>query len=110
MACVSGRSITWFNRVNPKPLITNLCFTGAQIAERTHFNWTFPLPAFDFFAVISKPQWSMANDQRPESFLQYWPLIPDHWPLALKALARLSRAESRRSLDSSIASTHRKSL
>jgi hypothetical protein len=37
-------------------LITSFCFLGAQIAERTHFNCTFPLAAFDFFAVISKPQ------------------------------------------------------
>jgi hypothetical protein len=37
IAELSGRSITWFNRVNPNPLITSFCFTGAQIAEITHF-------------------------------------------------------------------------
>jgi hypothetical protein len=52
MAAVSGRSMTWFSRVKPRPLITSFCFTGAQIAERTHFNWIFPLPEFVFFAVI----------------------------------------------------------
>src|SRR5271170_2663996 len=52
MAALSGRSITWFSRVKPNPLTTSLCFTGAQIAERTHFRWIFPPPAFGFFAVI----------------------------------------------------------
>src|SRR5580692_13065521 len=49
---VSSRSITWFSRVKPSPLTTSLCFTGVQIAERTHFRWSLPPPALDFFAVI----------------------------------------------------------
>ena len=43
MAAVSGRSITWFSRVNPRPLTTFFCFTGVQIVDRTHFNWILPL-------------------------------------------------------------------
>src|ERR1700758_1289617 len=66
-AAVSGRSITWFSLVNPKPLITSFCFSGAQIADRTHFRWILPLPAFDFFAVISEPQWPVISDQWPEN-------------------------------------------
>ena len=70
------RSITWFSRVKPSPLITSLCFTGAQIAERTHFSCIFPLPAFVFFAVISNlsGQWSVAS----QSLCSYWPLATDH--------------------------------
>jgi hypothetical protein len=37
IAALSGRSITWFSRVNPNPFTTRLCFTGAQMAETTHF-------------------------------------------------------------------------
>ena len=53
IAAVSGRTITWFSRVNPRPFTTFLCFTGVQIIDRTHFNWIFPL-AIDFavFVVI----------------------------------------------------------
>jgi len=54
IAAVSGRSITWFNRVNHSPLTTFLCFTGVQIIDRTHFNWILPLATdFDVLVVIS---------------------------------------------------------
>ena len=55
MAGVSGRSMTWLSRVKPRPLTTNLCFTGEQIAERTHLMCTFPDPAFDvvFVAILT---------------------------------------------------------
>jgi hypothetical protein len=51
-------------------LITSFCFSGAQIAERTHFNCIFPPPEFVFFAVISEPQWSVAKDQWPTNPIQ----------------------------------------
>jgi len=53
MAAVSGRTITWFNRVNPSPSTTFLCFTGEQMADRTNFKWIVPFVAFVVFAVIS---------------------------------------------------------
>src|SRR5215831_10646269 len=65
-AAVSGRSITWFSRVNPRPLITNFCFSGAQIAERTHFRWIVPLPEFDFFAVICNLSLELFGDLAAE--------------------------------------------
>jgi hypothetical protein len=52
IAGLSGRSITWFSRVNPSPLITCFCFTGEQMAEITHFKCIFPATAFGFFVVI----------------------------------------------------------
>jgi hypothetical protein len=55
MADVFGRSITWFRRVNPSPLITLLCFMGEQIADRTCLIWMVPLDDFDVFVVISIP-------------------------------------------------------
>src|SRR5271166_4589615 len=53
IAALSGRSITWFKRVNPNPLTTRFCFTGAQMAETTHFRCIFPATAFGFFVVIA---------------------------------------------------------
>ena len=56
IAAVSGRTITWFSRVNPNPFTTNLCFSGVQIADRTHFSWILPLGVyFDVLVVISLP-------------------------------------------------------
>src|SRR5215472_5731029 len=90
IAGVAGRSITWFRRVNPRPLITRLCFSGAQIAERTHFRCNFPPPEFDFFAVIST---SGAKGQRPMAGthrLSAGRPISDRRPLALKFFRHLA--------------------
>src|ERR1051325_12105165 len=43
---VSSRSITWYSRVKPSPLMTSLCFTGVQIFERTYCSRIF------FFAAV----------------------------------------------------------
>src|SRR5208337_3907234 len=64
IAAVSGRSITWFSRVKPSPLITFLCFTGVQMIDRTHFNCSFPLTTdFDVLVVISLPRLHACNRQ-----------------------------------------------
>src|ERR1051325_7796153 len=42
---VSSRSITWYSRVKPSPLMTSLCFTGVQIFERTYCSRIFFFPA-----------------------------------------------------------------
>ena len=35
---LSTRSTIWFSRVKPSPLITSLCLTGVEIAERIILN------------------------------------------------------------------------
>jgi hypothetical protein len=43
--------------VKPSPLTTSLCFTGEQIADRTHLMCSFPELAFDVvFPAIAIPQ------------------------------------------------------
>src|SRR3982074_825940 len=103
IAAVSGRTTTWFSRVNPSPFTTFLCFTGVQIADRTHFNWIFPLATdVDVLVFISLPRsWSSViserlatNDQRL-TLLQLLYRLASQRRNVFPALELLQRVERR---------------
>src|SRR5664279_2842361 len=61
---VSSRSITWYIRVNPRPLITSLCLTGVQIAERTYLRCNFDPAAAALVSVFLRIR-AMIKAPRP---------------------------------------------
>src|ERR1017187_10391289 len=61
---VSSRSITWYRRVNSSPLITRLCLTRVQIAERPYFSWSFEPAAAALVSVFLRIR-AMIKAPRP---------------------------------------------
>ena len=74
MADVSGRSITWFSRVKPSPLITLLCFRGEQIADRPLRSGSCRSPislSWLSFQILSSASRLQLETLRPETVLQF---------------------------------------
>src|ERR1035438_471049 len=61
---VSSRSITWYRRVKPSPLITSLCLTGVQIDDRTYLRCSFDPAAAVFVSVFLRIR-AMIKAPRP---------------------------------------------
>src|ERR1039458_3770253 len=91
----SGRSITWFSRVNPSPFTTRFCVTGAQMAETTHFRCIFPATAFGFFVVIVNSSTLIMSAASRYSVLKFVHSLAAHRRDALSALQMPQRVEGR---------------